>query len=230
MKEANVSSPQLPDRMNSFLTTEHFTLQSARGMINSEIANRVLVYFTSLSSTLIAAAFLAQVSGMDQVFQLFTAIAFPLILIFGIFTLARLIMLSTMDMVYVRAINRIRQFYVQAAPETADFLLFPPYDDDVSVRKYAGYSTSVRGNLISTGNIINLTNSTVGTVLVGMYLSRVFDLSALQFLPYGVGILIVFLFLHGALGLFLIKEDFYTEYIQARYPDPSAEKPIAEND
>src|SRR3990172_1028068 len=136
--------PAYPERLNAFLTTEHFTLQSARGIINGEIVSRVNIYFTTLSSILIAAAFLAQIPQMSQLFGLFAAIAFPVAVLLGLFTLARLMVLGRVDTIYIRAINRVRQFYVQAAPEAQRYLLFPPYDDDRSVRAYGGRSEERR--------------------------------------------------------------------------------------
>ena len=52
---------KLPDRMNTFLTSEHFTLQSARGIVNGENSSRVTICFITLSSVIIASAFVAQI-------------------------------------------------------------------------------------------------------------------------------------------------------------------------
>lgn len=112
--------------MNTYLTTEHFTLQSARAIINSEIASRVGIYFTTLSAVIIAAAFVAQIPEMNEIFQIFGSLAFPIIIILGFFTMFRLSVLSAMYATYLRAINRIRNFYLQSASEIEPFLLFPP--------------------------------------------------------------------------------------------------------
>ena len=114
-----------PDRLNMYSTTEHFTLQSARGILMSESNNRVGVYFTTLASVLIASGFLAQLPAMAQMLTLLAWTAFPVTVLLGLFTFARLMELGRMDTVYIRAINRLRQFYVQAAPEASQFLLFP---------------------------------------------------------------------------------------------------------
>lgn len=209
-----------PERMNVFLTTEHFTLQSARNIVNGEIMNRVTIYFATLSSVLIASAFLAQVPQMEELFGLFLWIAFPVLILLGLFTLARLIVLANMDSVYIRAINRIRQFYVRAAPEVQSFLLFPPYDDDQSTHIYGGYAANFRGNLLSASHAVIVTNSIVATVLVSALLSVSLGMTTLRFLPYGFGILVLIYILHGLIGYALARMDFRPEFRQVRFPAP----------
>jgi hypothetical protein len=47
-----------------FMTTEHFTLQTARGIANAEITARLQLYLGTLSSSIIALALTAQLSGL----------------------------------------------------------------------------------------------------------------------------------------------------------------------
>jgi len=216
------SSHKFPDRMNTFMTTEHFTLQSARGIINGEIVSRVNIYFTTLASVLIAAAFLANIPGMDDLLKLFTWIAFPVTVLLGLLTLARLMVLGRMDSVYIRAINRIRQFYVRAAPEVTPYLLFPPHDDDRSARVYGGYAMNFRGNMLSAGNAVSVTNSIIATVLLSALISRAAGMTPLGFLPFGLGILVVVYFLQGLLGYTLARMDDRPEYVEVRFPAPQS--------
>ena len=46
-----------------FMTTEHFTLQTARAVANAEITSRLQLYLGTLSSAIIALALTAQLSG-----------------------------------------------------------------------------------------------------------------------------------------------------------------------
>jgi hypothetical protein len=214
-----------PERMNVFLTTEHFTLQSARNIINAEIISRVTIYFATLSSVLIASAFFAQIPQLAELFGVFIWIAFPVLIVLGLFTLARLIVLGKMDSVYIRAINRIRQFYVRAAPEVQNFLLFPPYDDDQSIYIYGGYSANFRGNLLSASHAVVVTNSIVATVLVSALISVSLGMTTLSFLPYGIGIFILMLILHSVLAYRLARMDFRPEYRQVRFPAATSDSP-----
>jgi hypothetical protein len=194
--------------------------------VDAEIVGRVNIYFTSLSSVMIAAALLAQIPEMSQLFKLFVAIAFPVIVMLGIFTVARLIVLGHQDFEFIRAINRVRQFYVQAAPEASRFLLFPPYDDDRSVRIYAGYTTDLRGNLLSASSVVSVTNSIVATVLVCTVIRLYSGASILGILPYGLGILLLILILHGLLSLALVSKDVLHKHRNIHFPAPRPDRSL----
>lgn len=217
----SLKAPGFPPEMNAFATTEHFTLQSARGLINAELMNRVTLYFTTLSSLLIATAFLAQSPGLADLFGVFVWVAFPVMLLLGIFTLARLIALGRMDSVYIRAINRIRQFYVDAAPEMQRYILFPPHDDERSTRVFGGYSLGFRGNLLSAASAVSVTNSIIATVGVSAILNAWLGMKGLAFLPFGVVLFVIFYILQGLLGQFLAMRDRVPEYEEVRFPKPN---------
>ena len=55
-------SPAGADRQSvvQFMTTEHFTLQTARAVANAEISSRLRLSMTTLSSAIIALALVAQ--------------------------------------------------------------------------------------------------------------------------------------------------------------------------
>ena len=204
-----------PDQMNSFMTTEHFTLQSARSIINSEIANRVSIYFTTLSSVIVAAAFVAQIPDMGQILVLFGSLAIPLVILLGFFTSARLGVLSVMDATYIRAINRIRHFYLQSAEEVGQFLLFPPYDDDDSVGTYGGWKSTFKDNLLSAATAVVTSNSIVLTILLRILLANSVDAPFVQsilfalvlfFVAYGLHIIVIVTFVRP-----MNREKLYTE-------------------
>lgn len=209
---------EIPAEMYSFITTEHFTLSAARGVINGEISSRINIYFTTLSSVLIAAAFFAQVESMRSLSVLFGWFAFPLIVLLGLFTLGRVMILSVMDMTYIKAINRVRNFYSQAAPGMVKFLLFPPHDDRTSIAIYGGYSTDFRGNLLSMSNMITFANSLVVTLGIGALVNTYFDISIEQFLPIGFLVLVITIALHSVLGFLIMRSDRRPEYLEERFP------------
>lgn len=220
-------SPKYPDRMNSFMTAEHFTLQAARGITNSEIMSRVSIYFMTLSSVLIATAFLAQAPDMDDLFVLFLAIGFPVVLLLGFFTLARLMILSGMDAAYIRAINRVRHFYVQAAPEARAFLLFPPYDDDQSVQIYGGYDFGFWSGTLSAPNAVGGTNSIATTVLVSALLIDRLQMSVVSFLPFSLAILVGVAIAHTALALRIARSRAHEVYRSVKFAAPDESPPDA---
>jgi hypothetical protein len=222
MDDSSKMKSAFPDRMNTYMTTEHFTLQGARSIINAEITSRITIYFTTLSSVIIAAAFVAQIAERNQIFVLFGSLAFPLVILLGFFSAGRLAVLVSMDAVYIRAINRIRHYYVQSAPEVEQYLLFPPYDDARSIRIYAGWTESFRDGLLSSSNAVITSNSIVTTVLIGALSTNYYEISFLQFLPIGIITFLVTYILHWVVGyLFGRPQSGMEEYMETRFPKDS---------
>ncbi len=205
-----------------FLTTEHFTLQSARGMVNNELLSRVSIYFMTLSSLLIATAFLAQSPAMSLLFSVFITVAFPVIILLGFFTVAKLISLGYQDAAYIKAINQIRHYYYKAEPGTNEFLYFPPFDDIESIRHYGGYTTTFRGNLLSASNAVILANSITATLLASAFIIQRFSQSILEVLPYMIALFIVLYFSHGIVGLILTRPEMQRQDRNPKFPNTSS--------
>jgi len=102
----------------SALVTEHFVLQSARGVATSEAASRSSLYLTFLSGALIALGFIAQVA---ERFDTFAAAVLPAIVVLGEFTYVRLLENSIEDVLFQRRINRIRRWYLGLHPDAVQF-------------------------------------------------------------------------------------------------------------
>jgi hypothetical protein len=108
-----------PERQQAFmqaLTTEHFTLQTARAVAVSEGNGRTALYVGALSSTLVALALVAQRSPLGEVFYAVALTVLPAVLFLGLVTYVRVLQSSIEDIVYARAINRIRHYYTEIDP------------------------------------------------------------------------------------------------------------------
>ncbi len=106
------------------LTTEHFTLQGSRSTTVSETSSRAALHMGAVSSTLIALGFIAQVSNVGDAFDIFALTVLPTVYALGVFTFVRTVESSVEDILYGRAINRIRAYYLErAGPESRWFVL-----------------------------------------------------------------------------------------------------------
>jgi hypothetical protein len=85
------------DRMSTFLTTEHFTLQGGRNGTISESNGRTSAYLSTVSGGIVALVFVAQLSQAGQIFNLFALVLFPVLLYLGESTDARLVQLAMAD-------------------------------------------------------------------------------------------------------------------------------------
>jgi hypothetical protein len=113
-----------------FMTTEHFTLQTARAVVNAEISARLQLYMTTLSSAIIALALVAQVSGaLGRAFETFALVLLPVVYFLGLATLTRLLQAAAEWRTYGHGMNRIRHWYLEVAPEMAPYFVLPATDD-----------------------------------------------------------------------------------------------------
>lgn len=101
----------------NFMTTEHFTLQTARSTTTSEANGRSALYLSTLSSALVALGFVAQTSAFGQAFGLFALLVLPPIAFLGVITFQRAIQTGMEDVFYAQALVRIRRLYIQLVPE-----------------------------------------------------------------------------------------------------------------
>ena len=103
------------------LTTDHTALQSARSATISESSSRSAVYLTALSSAVVVLALVVQVSRLGSAFFVFAFAILPVVFFLGVVTFGRLLQTGVEDVIYARAISRIRQFYSEIDPSRADF-------------------------------------------------------------------------------------------------------------
>jgi hypothetical protein len=132
MSTTPAAQPQHADGRQSFmtaLTTEHFTLQTARAVAVSEGNGRTALYIGALSSTLVALALVAQHSPLGEVFYAVALTVLPAVLFLGLVTYVRVLQSSIEDILYARAINRIRHYYTEIDPSQAHYFLLSGRDD-----------------------------------------------------------------------------------------------------
>jgi hypothetical protein len=120
---------RLGDRLGpavSFATTEHFNLQTARTATVAEANGRANIYLAALSSSLIALAFIGQMSRVGTAFYTFALVLLPVLGFIGVVTFQRLVQSSMEDIAYARRMARVRAFYLDVAPELGSYLLSLP--------------------------------------------------------------------------------------------------------
>jgi hypothetical protein len=132
------------------LTTEHFGLQGARASTVSESSARAALFVGAVSSTLVALGFIAQASELGSAFDTFVLVVLPTLYVLGVFTFVRLVTSSTEDLLYGRAINRIRSYYQEVAGDEARYLMLGGYDDTLGVLANMGIERPSRWQLYFT--------------------------------------------------------------------------------
>jgi len=132
MSAEPIATTSQPDQRQAFmqaLTTEHFTLQTARAVAVNEGNGRTALYLGALSSTLVALALVAQRSPLGEVFFVVALTVLPAVFFLGLVTYVRVLQSSVEDIIYARAINRIRHYYTEIDPSQAHYFLLSGRDD-----------------------------------------------------------------------------------------------------
>jgi hypothetical protein len=187
-----MAEPENRQALLTTLTTEHFTLQGARSQTVSESGARSSLYLGSVSSTLIALGFVSQVSEGGEIFQLFALSVLPTLFFLGLFTFVRLVESSVEDMLYGRAINRIRHYYLEVAGEDARYFLMSGHDDPPGVIANMGLIGGSRWQLFfTTASAVSVVNAVVGGGAIAILLGVTLDLPLAVAATAGIGFAIL---------------------------------------
>jgi hypothetical protein len=173
-----------PDRQQllTALTTEHFGLAGARAQTTGESSSRAALYISAVSSTLVALGFIGQITEVGDTFDVFALTALPTLYVLGLFTFIRVVENGVEDLMLGRAINRIRNYYLDLAGEHRRYFMLSGYDDALGVMQNMGVALERRQQFFTTGSMIAVINSVVGgaavAIAVGVFTGAPLGLSA----------------------------------------------------
>ena len=111
------------------LATEHWSLLATRALTYSESLGRVNMFLGILSGAVIALALVAQADHFGTAFISIAIFMLSVVLVVGIFTVARLMSLNRDDFRWVIGMNRLRNAYLDLHPELAAHFMTSPFDD-----------------------------------------------------------------------------------------------------
>src|SRR4051794_38032645 len=110
----------------AFVTTEHFTLQGARGSTIAESTGRAGMFLAAVSGGLVALGLVATASNVGTAFYAFGLVLLPTLAFVGLVTFERAVQSGLEDLGYARRIAVLRGYYFDNAPELAPYLLSVP--------------------------------------------------------------------------------------------------------
>ena len=152
-------------QMLQIMTTEHFVLQTARSVTVQEANQRANLFLTTVSSTTIAIAFVAQVTQMGGLFVLFSLILLPCVYFIGVVTCVRATQVAVEDMVHARGMARIRHYYVELAPEAQRYLIHSIHDDRWALSVDKAFRSSPWQFFATAAGMV----STISSVIAGVF-------------------------------------------------------------
>jgi hypothetical protein len=138
----------------TFATTEHFNLQTARGLTVSEANGRASIYLATLSGNLIALAFVGQMSRLGAAFYAFALILLPVLAFVGVVTFLRLVQSSIEDIAYANRIALLRSFYLRVAPELEPYVVVVPWTRAAAAPPSAWQLTLTAAGMVAVVNSV----------------------------------------------------------------------------
>lgn len=121
-----------PDALQ-ILTTEHWSLLSARSLVYTEAMSRASIFVAALSGAVVSLALVAQADDFGSGFVAFALVLLPVVYFLGVVTIVRLGQVNYENALWVQGMNRIRNAYLQMAPELEPYFVASRYDDEAGI-------------------------------------------------------------------------------------------------
>lgn len=159
-------------RVLSILSTEHWSLLSARSLAYNEAFTRGGMFLSFLSMSFVALALLAQAMTFGNQFLVVAAILLAFDFVIGLTTYGRITGANIDDLRALHGMARIRHAYTQVAPIVMPYFTTATHDDVDTVTAAYGAPSGGLAQLLyglsTSGGMIALIVAMVGGVLTGV--------------------------------------------------------------
>ena len=221
MPIASIDDP----RTITLLSTEHWSLLSARSLAYNEAFVRAGMFLTFLSTSFVALALVAQAMSFGRDFLSVAALVLAFDFVIGLTTFLRMNGANLDDLRANHGMARLRHAYTQITPIVTPYFTTPTHDDiDAVTTVYGSISNSLWGQFVyglSTSNgMIALIVGMVGGVLTTV-VAMLFGVAGGASIWIGVaGGLIVLAGLFAFTAQAILREQ---ARVPALFPTPSSD-------
>ena len=218
-------------RLITLLTTEHWSLLSARSLAYNEAFVRAGMFLTFLSMSFVALALLAQAMSFGRDFLQVSALVLAFDLVIGMATFGRINGANYDDLRAVHGMARIRHAYTQIAPIVTPYFTTPTHDDiDAVTTVYGPISDRLPGQIVygltTSAGMIGLIVSMVAGVFAAV-VAMLVGMAGGASIWIGVAGGALFMAALVAYGAWSVQRVEAT--VTARFPTPSpAADPVSE--
>jgi len=157
------------------LATEHWSLLATRALTYQESLGRVNMFLGILSGAVIALALVAQAAHFGPAFISIAVFMLSVVFVVGLLTVRRLLMLNRDDYMWVVAMNRLRNAYLDLHPELEPHFTTGAHDDMAGVLQTLGVDAfgasrigSLFHNLVTLPGMLGLIVASVGGAIGGL--------------------------------------------------------------
>jgi hypothetical protein len=155
----------------AILASEHWSLLATRSLIWNEAMSRATVFLTVLSAAIIALALLADATGFGPQTTALALVLLPVVLLLGVATYVRLVLINTEEFQLVLAMNRLRRAYLTIAPDLEPYFTTGHHDDEQGLVTTYMLHRPTRARLwlhflVNTPTIVATVDAALATVIV----------------------------------------------------------------
>jgi len=157
-------------RALQILSTEHWSLLSARSLVYNETFARGGMFLSFLSATLVALGLIATATGFSDAFLVLASVILAIDLFVGYASLGRIASATSEDIRFLQAMNRVRHAYAEMVPGVERYFLTGHHDDLATVLgtygspQPAGFSAVIHGFTTMPGMIGVITSVVAGAL------------------------------------------------------------------
>jgi hypothetical protein len=190
------------EKILPFMATEHSVLQAGRSATIFETGGRTAVFLGSVSSSLIALAFVGQISRLGTAFFAFALVLLPTLFFLGLVTFERAMELGVEDVIYAVGMSRIRHFYVEMVPQAERYFVGSIHDDLSTTMAPTVFGRPVSPVSLGWQSFLTMPGAIamVNSVIVGSFaglLVRVVGVESLALsMGVGIAVFVVSVWLH----------------------------------
>ena len=218
-------------RALQILSTEHWSLLTARSLVYNEAFARGGMFLAFLSATLLVLGLISTATGFSEGFLIVAALLLSLDLFVGLATLGRINGASEEDIRYLQGMNRIRNAYHEMVPGLEDYFITSKYDDFDSVVGFYGPGTETTSaipgllhGLTTMPVLISVICCAIAAVLSGIVLL----LAARDAAVAGVVAALVFVCLFGVFAIYGYRNAMaFATKLPPKFPRPESKEPPA---
>jgi hypothetical protein len=219
--------PHLADpRALTILTTEHWSLLTARSLVYNESFARGAMFLTFLSASLVALGFVA---GSGVAGNMLPLVAIPILLLdlcVGLATLGRLIDATSEEFVALQGMARLRHAYLEIVPDLEPYFSAPHHDDMGAVLDAYGpnaVSPSTLGNVLHgfttmPGMVMVIDSAITGAIVAAIASVLGMGPGVTLLAAVGAGVVVLAAFGAASVRVFTMA----SQRFAARFPSPTA--------
>jgi len=213
--------PQPRGAAVTFVTTEHFVLQTARSATITESTGRATMFLSALSGGLVALGLIATATRVGAAFYAFGLILLPTLTFLGLVTFQRSLQTGVQDLGYAQRIARVRAYYFRYAPELSDYLLDTLPTDRRLVQGFEGPRWQ---SFVTVAGMVAVVTAVLGGSTIGLLiwvLSRSLGASVSGGVVVGLGIVVLLLLYQDRTWLRANRLEMFSDEGSGPPPPPS---------